>query len=248
MLLAACANGDFGRIKPSLVSDDIHAWIGVEAASAAAVPVSIYPLTDEERQLRDLAYPLIEPPYRRNRWYSIVNEYGVSRVFNRDWFYRDTTVYSRALGLRPYRSASGRYAKLNEDIRNDVVRIPAFFAAARRVLDLDRKREKSLAYIAALNGQEWANATARAAENALVIGWVQQSFANRVESYRYALERLVVATPSPMAVEAERSLTLLQSQIAENRVLTGPVIVPGAATPVAAEPEPSRTATRVVLN
>ncbi|HWN51196.1 MAG TPA: hypothetical protein VNO18_15505 [Xanthobacteraceae bacterium] len=26
--LGGCANGDFGRVKPRLVSDDIHAWIG----------------------------------------------------------------------------------------------------------------------------------------------------------------------------------------------------------------------------
>ena len=42
-----------------------------------------FPLTDEERQLRDLAYPLIEPPYDRQRWYSVLGEYGVDPMLDR---------------------------------------------------------------------------------------------------------------------------------------------------------------------
>jgi hypothetical protein len=34
----------------------------------------------------------------------------------------------------------------------------------------------------------------------------------RVESYRVALERMVIAAPSPMAVDAERALALLQQR------------------------------------
>jgi hypothetical protein len=63
-----CSNGDFGRVKPGLVSDDMRAWVGTTAAAGSAVPPSSYPLTDNERLLRDLAYPLIEPPYDRQRW------------------------------------------------------------------------------------------------------------------------------------------------------------------------------------
>jgi hypothetical protein len=85
LFLAACANGDFDRVRPSLVTDNIHAWVGRDAARDAGAPISAYPLTDNERRLRDLAYPLIEPPYDRNRWYSIVGEYGVSHFFQRDW-------------------------------------------------------------------------------------------------------------------------------------------------------------------
>ena len=40
----------------------------------------------------------------------------------------------------------------------------------------------------------------------------------RVASYRIALERLVIAAPSPVAVEAERSLTLLEQRAAANDV------------------------------
>ncbi len=43
--------------------------------------------------------------------------------------------------------------------------------------------------------------------------WVQESLQERAESYRIALERMVIAAPSPVAVEAERALSLLQQRI-----------------------------------
>ncbi len=219
LLLGACAaNGDFGRLKPGLVADDIHGWVGRDAARAAGAPVSQYPLTDEERTLRDLGYPLIEPPFDRARWYSIVNEYGVSHYFG--WPVFAVEEYSVKLMDRHYRSATARYYQLNVDIRNDVVRIPDFFMTARRVLDLDRKRAESFRFVAGLTPPEAGNANARMAENQLVIGWVQRALVERSEAYCFALQRLVIATPAPMAVEVERSLTLLNTRIAENRVIT----------------------------
>jgi hypothetical protein len=225
LLLGACsATGDFGRLRPGLVKDDMHAWVGRDAALAAGVPPSHYPLTDEERTLRDLAYPLIEPPFDRHRWYALVNEYGASQ--GHGWPAFEVGGYGDRLLAMHYRSATARYSQLNTDIRNDVVRIPDFFGKARRVLDLDRKRGQSLAYVSALQPHEQFDATTRIAENELVIGWVQRALIERSLAYCYALQRLVIATPAPMAVEVERSLTLLNTQILESRMLRGPQFGP----------------------
>jgi len=220
LLLGACAaaQGDFGRLKTSVVADDIHGWVGRDAARAVGAPVSQYPLTDEERTLRDLAYPLIELPFDRARWYSIVHEYGVSHHFG--WPEFRVEEYSGKLMDRPYRSATARYHQLNTDIRNDAVRIPDFFMTARRVLDLDAKRAQSFRYVSGLTPPEAGNANARITENQLVIGWVQRALVERSEAYCFALQRLVIATPAPMAVEVERSLTLLDTRIAENNLIT----------------------------
>ena len=230
IMIGGCLNGDFGRVRPSLVTDDIHAWVGAAAASAAIEPVSAFPFTDEERLLRDLAYPLIEPPYDRQRWYSILNEYGFTGSFSPLWS-ADYSVYGIRLMEAPFRSATGRYQQLNEDIRNDVVRIEPFFIAARRVLDLDRKRQKSFAYVNELTPPELANALARVNENILIISWVQRSLAERWGSYKFALERLVIATPSQMAVDAERSLTLMNAKIAQMQVIPPAPIGPVAQGP-----------------
>jgi hypothetical protein len=220
-LLGACsANGDFDRVKPNLVSDDIHDWVGRDAARDARTPISKLPLTEEERTLRDQAYPLIEPPYDRARWYAIINEYGLSR---RDgWPKYSVSGYSVKLMAESYRSATSRYDKLNNDIRDDVQRVPEFFATARTVLDLDNKRGESFAFVSHMTPAEHGNATARMAENKLVVDWVQRSIGERYAAYCYALQRLVIATPNPMAVEVERSLTLLSTRVAENRLLEGP--------------------------
>ena len=219
LLLAGCASGDFGRIRPSLVTDSIHDWVGREAALDNGQPVSHFRLTDEERTLRDLAYPLIEPPYDRQRWYSILGEYGLTGAFLRDWSHHARKAYYRRLTSKfllfeRYRSEAGLYNKLTEDIRNDVTRIDPFFDVAARVADLDRKRRQSLAYVSALTPSERANALARIGENTLIVSWVVHSLEHRADSYRYALERMVIATPSPLAVQAEAALTLMQQKIA----------------------------------
>jgi hypothetical protein len=50
------------RLRPARSRDrsQIHAWVG-EAAASAGAPMSLYSVTDE-RVLRDLAFPLVEPP------------------------------------------------------------------------------------------------------------------------------------------------------------------------------------------
>ncbi len=57
LILGGCTSiGDFGRLQPPLVTDDIHAWVGQEAAAHAGGPVSVNNLTDDERTLRDLGF------------------------------------------------------------------------------------------------------------------------------------------------------------------------------------------------
>jgi hypothetical protein len=219
VLLAGCASGDFGRVRQTFVTDDMYAWVGTEAARLGGEPTSRYPLTDDERLLRDLAYPLIAPPYDRNRWFAVLAEYGTARVFYPDWWVFDRPAYSLRLMSDHFRSASARYALLTDDIRNDIDRVDPFFALARHVLDMDEKREKGLAYVSGLTPAERNNALARVAENRCVIQWVHRSLLERASSYRFALERLVIAEPSPTAAETERILIQLQGRIAENRIL-----------------------------
>lgn len=214
LLLAGCANGDFGEVRPSLVRDDVHDWIGLDAIAGRPTALSDFELTDEERQLRDLAYPLIEPAYDRQQWYSLLGEYGVIGASHRAGF--DRTAYTTRLLTSRYRSPSARYSQLTDDIRNDVARIGPFFANAWRVLDTDRKRQQALAFVRPSH-LERKNANRRIQENALIVGWVQTSLGRRAASYHFALERLVIMTPSAMAVDAERALGQMRAQIAEHR-------------------------------
>ncbi len=238
LLIFVCPNGDFGRVRPSLLTDDIHAWVGRDAARDYGAPVSLFPLTDDERLLRDLAYPLIEPAYDRQRWYSVLGEYGMTYYFRSEWYNCDQTAYAARLMTAYVRSETARYARLNDDVRNDVLRLDPFFTVARRVVDIDRKREQSVAYISILSAGEVANMRSRVGENTLTVGWVQRSLVERIASYRFALERLVIVAPSPMAVEVERSLALLQARTAANVVVATPDFRIASAAPLVPLPRP----------
>ncbi len=212
-LLGGCGttNGDFAEVRPTLVSDDIHDWVGSYASADGA---SKFALTDDERQLRDLAYPLIEAPYNRQKWYSIVGEYGIVRP-SRETF--DRTLYATRLVASPHHSPAGRYTQLSEDVRNDMTRMPQFFETASRVLDIDAKRQKSLAYISVLSPADLNNARQRMQENESIVTLVRTNLTQRASSYRFALERLVVMTPSPLAVDIERAINQMLADIARYR-------------------------------
>jgi hypothetical protein len=221
--LAGCSSiGDFGRVKPSLVSDDIHDWVGREAAAQAGAAISAAPLTDDERLLRDLAFPLIEPPYDRQRWNAVVFEYGRDRQFRRQLWIDDPTLYYAHLQDALVRSTAVRYSRLSDDIRNDIVRIDPFFAVARRVVDLDRRRQASMHAVADLSPAEAFDAQARIGENALVIAWVQHALVERCASYRFALEHLAVVEPEAAAADVDRALTQLQQKAAANTLVAAP--------------------------
>lgn len=228
-LLGGCMQGDYGRLPSSLVTDGIHDWLGRRAAfDAHRVPSSL-PLTDDERELRDLAFPLIEAPYNRDRWDQVLREYGLVYGDHRRWPRFDVTAYSRKLLGRADRSPQARYAQLIDDVRDDVTRVGSFVPVASRVLDIDRKREKSIAYFADLSARERVNARRRMAENTLIVAWVRHLVRERIAAYRYALERCVVATPSPMAAEAEQAIDELQQRISGRRlVLRRPAIAVAA--------------------
>lgn len=220
LTLPACSSiSDLGRLQPSLVSDDIHAWLGQEAAARAGAPVSFNNLTDDERALRDLAFPLIEPPYDRGRWDAVVYEYGRKPALQRDLWWVDPTAYCRHLQSADYRSTAGRYNRLIDDIRNDVVRISPFFQIAHRVVDLDQRRMDAMNRLADVTPSDRLAAEARVGENTLTIAWVQTSLAQRWAGYRYALDHLAVGEPENIASQADIAVTQLQQAIAANQLV-----------------------------
>lgn len=221
LTLAGCAQGDFEEIHPSLVRDDIHDWIGRDTKPGQP---STFQYTDDERLLRDLAYPLIEPPYDRKRWYSVAGEYGMLESARAGSF--NAGDYASHLMSEKFRSPSARYSQLIDDIRNDSTRMPAFFETAGRVLDMDRKRQKSLGYVQP-NPGEHRNAMRRIEENKAVVGMVYTRLAQRIDSYRFALERMVIETPSQQAVEAEQALNRLTAQLALYRTMLPPTWMRG---------------------
>jgi hypothetical protein len=222
--LAACSGGDFGRTRQDVRNDDMHRWMGAEATGSIGRQPSRFQLTDNERMLRDLAYPLVEPPHSRPAWKSVFGDY---EPFAPPWRQKpafDRSAYGRQLIDEPHRSDASRYAQLIDDVRDDITRFDPFFNTARQVFDLDSKRNASLRFVSDLSPRERADAVARMQENALIVQWVQQCLEQRIASYRWALEHLVVQAPDNMAADADRLIGQLAVLTANPPVAAAPVI------------------------
>jgi hypothetical protein len=223
-MLGGCAGGDFGRTRENARNDDMHRWLGIEATGSLGLRASQYQLTDKERLLRDLAFPLIEPPHSRPAWKTVFGDYQPLPAPWRQAPLFDRTAYGRLLIDEPHRSHTSRYAQLIEDVRNDITRFEPFFADAVQVLDLDKKRNASINLVSDLSPRERADAIGRMQENTLIVQWVQQCLEQRISSYRWALERLVIQAPDNMAADADRLIGELAAQTANPPVVSAPVV------------------------
>ena len=194
--------GDFGRPGPSLLDGLIpkQFWKGPVWSQSS------FPLTDLEEQLRDRSYALIRPNEPRGKWNIYIAGFQLAHLFPPDIERYDRTEYARMLLWTPSRSEASLYHRLIEDLDADGRLTGPFVAVACAVADLDLKRERSLVYVGELSEGEAGNAVGRIRENRIITAWVQRALHWRLASYRYALERFVIAVPSGLAVEAERAL------------------------------------------
>jgi hypothetical protein len=221
--LGGCASGDFGRTRADARNDDMHRWVGAEATGSVGLKASAFQLTDQERSLRDQAFPLIEPPHTRPAWKSVWGDYT---PFPSPWRQQpafDRTAYGRLLIDEPHRSHTSRYSNLMDDVRDDLTRFEPFFGNAIRVIELDKKRNASLKLISELAPREREDAVARMQENSMIVQWVQQCLERRVSSYRWALERLVIQAPDNMAADADRLINELAAQTTNPPVAAQPL-------------------------
>ncbi len=237
------AAGDLGRDDPSIFEGLLprQLYVGPVAPLAfpsPAIPHSLYPLTDDEERLRNQSYALIRPPQHRDLWNLLVASFREAKVFPLGVLFFDRTAYADMLIGLPFRSEAGRYSRLIDDVKGDALLLGPFLATACRVLDMDAKRARSLAYVVGLTPDEEGNALARINENRFLIEWVERSLHERAGSYRYAVERLVIAAPSPLAVEAERAIERFEAQLPGIRPYLAQCGAPAAAVCQACPAQP----------
>lgn len=205
LLLAACRpTGDFGRARPSVINDEILPAAGRLAATYREEPVSWFRMTDDERLLRDRAWAFVRPPHVGDWWLGALVEGQRTRILPEIDPSFDRTRYYGYLRGEAYRSSEGRWNRIISDMRGDALLLPPFCRVASLVRRTDTERLVALE-LRRVEPDFERDAYARVAENNRVMGWVWRALAYRVDSYRYALDRLVVETPSTAQVEAERA-------------------------------------------
>ncbi len=215
MSAAACAptTGDFGRPKPSVLSDDVLPVAGKLASRFRGEPVSDFHQTDHERELRDRAWSLLMPQLEKQFFMGWLAEIRRTRILTVEETVPDRGDYVRELLAVDFRSSGARFARLEMDIQNDRSRYPGFVQTANIVASFDRVRERSLAEMPDASAEEAQNALARIEENRWLVYAVQVSMRERAETYRYTFQRLMIETPDSTAVGAERALLALERDL-----------------------------------
>ena len=221
--LSGCASGDFGRTRDFGRNDDSHRWVGAEANASRGLAPSQFQLTESERLLRDQAFFFIEPPRSRPAWKSVFGDYQLLKSPWRQDVSFDRTAYGRLLIDEPHRSHMSRYGVLMDDVRNDLTRFDPFFLTAARVNDLDKKRFAAFNLVSGMTPQEREDALARMKENAAIVQWSETCLEQRVASYQWALQRLVIHTPDNTAADADRLIAELAARLKRRPNLTTPV-------------------------
>jgi hypothetical protein len=216
LLLGACVTepvGDFGRKDESVFHDTILAGAGDYAARGRGEPVSSFPMTDEENELRNVAWDLVRPPHGGGRWNSDFNfTLRWSRLAPQDWYGdgdNDFYMVMRNSGLVSHETY---YELLAEQARSDASKLPLFRDVATRVGKADAARRGALNALYA-DGAMRGEAEQRVAENGRIVSWVEDSMQYRIRAYRTALGRLMVEMPSTKAVETESAIDALAWEV-----------------------------------
>jgi hypothetical protein len=208
--LAACVEtGDFGRPKPTFWSEVVLPTAGAVAAQRRGEPVSAFPFTDDEEELRDRSWRFVMPAYERASFDAQISELVRTRVLPASDHPFEITAYYRALMSEWFASPASRFRRIGEDAEADLLLIDPFAAVAARVIAADQARLRSLAFVRDLAEGQVYDAAARVAENRCLIAWVRAELYGRTEAYRYALEQAFIAMPQYQAVGAERAIKAL---------------------------------------
>ncbi|ABY29342.1 hypothetical protein [Methylorubrum extorquens] len=225
LLLGACAQeGDFGRPAPSAWNSLIETT-GTVAAYERGTPASAFPLTDDERVLRDRAWRFLMPADGHAAFSDALANLTRARVLPPRWRHDDIPAYHNDLIAESFRSPYSRYRRLSDDAVADGRLIPIFAAVAGRVFEADGVRLRALPFSKSLDDRDVRQAAMRVAENRCLVAWVRLETSLRVARYRYALEHFLIEMPGREAASAEQALAFLEGR----RELLDPLLPPDAA-------------------
>ncbi|WP_181704322.1 hypothetical protein [Chthonobacter albigriseus] len=212
--LAACGRptGDFGRAKPSALNDEVLPLVGKLAATIREEPVSWYNLTDDERLLRDRAWNFVRPPHVGDWWLEPLVEGQRTRILPVLDPRFNPTRYYLFLRAGDYRSSETRWTKVMDDITGDALLVPPFCEVAARVRRTDAWRIGRVNADQSVTPDVLVDTYNRIEENNRQMSWVWRALAYRLTSYRFAIERMALETPSEQMWAVNRAFDALAAQ------------------------------------
>lgn len=237
LLGCAAERGDFGRIQPSTYTETVNPDAGRLIATLARGEVlSDFNKTDREVSLRERAWPLVLPPHARDWFGDWLVEMQRTRVLPEIDSRYDVKAYYALLRRDPARSSETRWRRLVADMRADAALVGPFWTVAATVKGDDDRRMAAYDSHRDHPPKELTDLYARIDENARVVDWVWRAMRFRLKSYRHAIDRMEVETPTDTLIEVNLAWQALQQAIADAELGTDTLFRRRAVT----DPIPSR--------
>ncbi|MFN3224986.1 MAG: hypothetical protein ACE360_01890 [Hyphomicrobiales bacterium] len=212
--LAGCAQtGDFGRQRPNVINDSLLPVLGMVSTYSAGEPVSHFNYTDDERTLRNLGWTLVVPTHAHDWIGRTAAELQRAEIVRRLDLVLSPERYSELLSGQRYGSSEARYARIMDDAVKDMAAIQPYMAYVTRVRIADEQRINAAIGLPDIGASELAAAHGRIAENQRQIAWVKRAMLFRLYAYRYAVDRLMIETPSRLAGQTIDRLNALEALI-----------------------------------
>jgi hypothetical protein len=213
LLPLGCApTGDFARREPTSFHDKILPRVGAHIARWRGEASSTLPLTDDEAELRHLAYTIVAPAPFASFLDRAWAEARLARLAPFTPVRAGPQHYYEALRNAPFRSSEARFAAVASDVQADNDRLTPFFSTAKRVSLADQSRLAALRY-APLDEAERLGVEDRIIENRELAAWVRATLTHRAEAYRHAIDRLSVDTPSTSVHAARVTLASFEARL-----------------------------------
>ncbi|MCM5558614.1 hypothetical protein [Pleomorphomonas sp. JP5] len=234
LAVTACGRptGDFGRAEPSFLHDTLLPTAGnLVAEHVRKEPVSGFPLTDDEIELRNRVWAFVRAPHVRDWWLDSLVEGERTRIL--PILKGGASISTETASMFPeialpliepaydrgryhrYLLSDGRistetlWTRVINDAGSDSALIQPFCQVAARVRRADIERLGALRRQRLVEARLHEGAEARVWENEEAISWVWQALGYRAASYRYAIDHFQVEAPSDQLFAANRAYDTL---------------------------------------
>ncbi len=192
---AARQLGDFGRVKPGFVNDEL--FPAIESGLKRDPGRAGLELQLDRPGNRDARSRLALPRRPAGQRLDLRRAEAAAATAP------PVERYYRWLKHERYASSRVRYNTLAADVGADLATVDGVFRSICAVREVDRQRGVAAAGLEGLEAEVLAEQRVRAAENEVHIGRFVAALGYRYAAYSYALDHLLVETPHEEAVAAD---------------------------------------------
>lgn len=205
--VAAQQLGDFGRMKPGFVNDELLPLLDPNRKGMNGRPVDGFNLTDEEVEMRDRVWRFLVAPHAKDWAWPYTAEIRPVRAGGGTE--KHLAKYYRWLTAERYASSRVRYNTMAVHVGADNATLPATFRSICAVIEVDRRRGVAVTEVDGLEAEMMARVDKRDRLNGSFIERFVLALNFRYQSYQYALDHFLVETPHKEAVKVDAALTEL---------------------------------------